>query len=43
MDYESFKEKFVEDVKDKLYEQGAEVNIKVNEVKKLNESYEAMA
>ena len=43
MDYESFKEKFVEDVKDKLYEQGAEVSVKVNEVKKLNESYEAMS
>jgi len=25
MDYESFKEKFVEDVKDRLYEQEAEV------------------
>ena len=33
MDYESFKEKFVEDVKDKLYEQGAEVNIKVKRPK----------
>ena len=43
MDYESFKEKFVEDVKDKLYEQGAEVSVRVNEVKKLNESYEAMS
>ena len=27
MDYESFKEKFVEDVKDRLYEQGAEVDL----------------
>lgn len=26
MDYESFKEKFVEDVKDRLYEQGADVD-----------------
>ena len=42
MDYESFKEKFVEDVKDKLYEQGAEVEVRVNTVKKLNESYEAV-
>ena len=42
MDYESFKEKFVEDVKDRLYEQGAEVNVSVREVNKLNESYEAI-
>ena len=42
MDYESFKEKFIEDVSDRLYEQGAEVNISVHEVNKLNESYEAI-
>ena len=30
MDYESFKEKFVEDLKDRLDEQGADVN-SVNE------------
>ena len=42
MDYESFKEQFVEDVKDRLYEQGAEVNVTVHEVNKLNESYEAI-
>ena len=42
MDYESFKEQFVEDVKDHLYEQGAEVNVSVHEVNKLNESYEAI-
>ena len=42
MDYESFKEKFVEDVKDRLYEQGAEVDISVHTVNKLNESYEAI-
>ena len=42
MDYESFKEQFVEDVKDRLYEQGAEVNVSVHEVNKLNESYEAI-
>ena len=34
MDYESFKEQFVEDVKDRLYEQGAEVNVSVHEVNK---------
>ena len=36
MDYETFKEKFVEDLKDKLYEQGAEVNVSVHNVNKLN-------
>lgn len=41
MDYESFKEKFVEDVKDRLYEQGAEVDLSIHTVNKLNESYEA--
>lgn len=42
MDYESFKEKFVEDLQDRLYEQGADVNVSVNTVNKLNESYEAV-
>lgn len=42
MDYENFKEQFVEDVKEKLYEQGTEVDITINTVNKLNESYEAM-
>ncbi len=42
MDYETFKEKFVEGVKDKLYEQGSEVDVSVREVNKLNESYEAI-
>ena len=42
MDYESFKEKFVEDVKDRLYEQGAEVDLSIHTVNKLNESYEAI-
>lgn len=42
MDYESFKEQFIEDLKVRLYEQGAEVNISVHEVNKLNESYEAI-
>ena len=43
MDYENFKEQFVEDVKERLYEQGTEVDITVNTVNKLNESYEAVA
>lgn len=42
MNYEDFKEKFIEDVSDRLYEQGDEVNISVHEVNKLNESYEAI-
>ena len=41
MDYESFKEKFVEDLKDRLDEQGADVKVSVNTVNKLNESYDA--
>ena len=32
MDYENFKEQFVEDVKDRLAEQGADVKVSVNEV-----------
>ena len=43
MDYENFKEQFVEDVKERLYEQGTEVDITVNTVNKLNERYEAVA
>ena len=35
MDYESFKEKFVEDLKDRLDEQGADVKVSVNTVNKL--------
>ncbi|MBP5179622.1 MAG: hypothetical protein J6X94_00785 [Lachnospiraceae bacterium] len=42
MDYESFKEKFVEDVKNRLNEDGADVKVSINEVKKLNDGYEAM-
>lgn len=42
MDYENFKEQFVEDVKDRLADQGADVKVSVNEVNKLNESYEAI-
>ncbi len=42
MGYETFKEKLVEDLRDRLYEQGAEVDISVTTVNKLNESYEAI-
>ena len=42
MDYENFKEKFVEDLKDKLYEKGIEADVSVNTVNKLNDSYEAV-
>ena len=42
MDYENFKEKIVNDLKDELYERGEDVTIRINEVKKLNESYEAI-
>ncbi len=42
MDYENFKEKFVDDLRDKLYESGAEVDLSVHTVNKLNESYEAI-
>ncbi len=42
MNYESFKEKFVEDLKDRLENQGADVKVSVNTVNKLNESYEAV-
>ena len=43
MDFEDFKEKFVEDVKESLYGRGAEdVNISTTKVDKLNESYDAM-
>ena len=42
MNYEDFKEQFIEDVKDRLYEQGSEVNVTLNEVNKLNENYDAI-
>ena len=42
MNYEEFKEKFINEVKERLYEQGSDMNVSVNDVKKLNESYEAM-
>ena len=40
MDYENFKERFIEDLKDKLYKRGIEADVTVNTVNKLNESYE---
>jgi len=40
MDYESFKEKFVEDLKDRLDDQGADVKVSVNTVNKLNDAME---
>lgn len=42
MDFEKFKESFVEDVKQQLYENGVVANVSTNEVSKLNESYEAL-
>lgn len=42
MEYENFKEQFVEDVKAGLSDSGIEANVTVNTVNKLNESYEAM-
>ena len=42
MDYENFKEIFVDDLRDKLYESGADVRVEVHNVNKLNESYEAV-
>ena len=42
MNYEEFKERFVEDVSNKLYEQGAEVKVSVQEINKLNKNYDAI-
>lgn len=43
MDFEEFKEKFVEDVKEALYQRGAEdVSVSMHRVEKLNEGYDAM-
>ena len=42
MDYENFKEQFLNDVKDELADAGTNVSITVNTVNKLNESYEAL-
>lgn len=42
MDYENFKEQFTEDLKDRLLERGEDVKVSINQVNKLNESYEAI-
>ena len=42
MNFEDFKEQFIEDVKARLDERGDDVTISVNTVNKLNESYEAL-
>ncbi len=42
MDYESFKEQFIADVKDALTDQGQDMKISVSRINKLNESYEAI-
>ena len=43
MDYESFKKEFTEDIKEKLYQMGyGDVDIKINNIKKVNRDYEAM-
>ena len=43
MEYESFKKEFTEDIKEKLYEMGyGDVDIKINNIKKVNRDYEAM-
>ena len=42
MDFENFKEKFMEDIKERLEDAGIDAKITTNTVKKLNESYEAV-
>lgn len=42
MDFENFKEKFMEDIKERLEDAGIDAKITTNTVKKLNESYEAI-
>jgi len=42
MDFEQFKEAFIEEVKEKLHESGMDATVSVNQVNKLNESYEAL-
>ena len=44
MDYETFKQEFAEDIKEKLYERGYDdVRIIFNNVEKTNQNYEAMS
>ena len=42
MNYEEFKNEFVEALQERLYERGNEVSISVNTVEKINETYEAI-
>ena len=42
MNYEDFKEKFFEDVKNELSDQGVDAKVSTHEVKKLNETYDAI-
>ena len=42
MDFEKFKEQFVEDIKQKLYENDIDAKVELHDVAKLNESYEAI-
>lgn len=42
MNYEEFKNEFVEALQERLYERGNEVSISVNTVEKMNETYEAI-
>ena len=44
MNYETFKQEFAEDIKEKLYERGYDdVRISFNNVEKTNQNYEAMS
>lgn len=42
MNYEEFKNEFVEALQERLYERGNEVSISITNVEKMNESYEAI-
>lgn len=42
MEFENFKEMFVEDVKEKLDEKGIEAKLTTQEVRKINDSYESL-
>ena len=43
MDYEEFRDNLVAEVQKNLYERGQEVNVRISDVEKLNDSYEAMS
>ena len=42
MEYEKFKEQFVEDLKAKLEEGGEKYQVETNEIQEMNETYEAV-